>query len=89
MIANIRHAARIHQTVSIGGGEFTPKEVCAFVLQLDKLTEQLCACKQALEQIAAQLSSHPDMDNGNSKVHFCYYKAVSAFNAANKVEILP
>ena len=45
--------------------------------------------KQALEQIAAQLATHPDIEKGNSRVHFCYHKAVAAFNAANKVEILP
>ena len=41
LLANIRHAARNRETVVIGGGEFTPKELSeaqAAVVQLLKQT---------------------------------------------------
>jgi hypothetical protein len=41
LLANIRYAARNHETVVIGGGEFTPKELTeaqAAVVQLLKQT---------------------------------------------------
>ncbi len=49
MIANIRHAARNSEMVTIGGGEFTPKEVREFATQFDELTDQLYACIPYLE----------------------------------------
>jgi len=49
MIANIRHAARSAETVTIGGGEFRPAEVRKFAIQFDELTDQLYACVPYLE----------------------------------------
>lgn len=41
MIANLKHAAFNRETVSIGGGEFTPAEIREFVLGHEALVEAL------------------------------------------------
>jgi hypothetical protein len=39
LIANLRHAARNHETVTIGGGEFGPAELLAAAQALEALAD--------------------------------------------------
>lgn len=48
LIANIKYAIRSNETVSIGGGEFTPKELQAF---LDELGAATSAAPTAAQKI--------------------------------------
>lgn len=36
---------------------------------------------QALAEIASQLKDHPDVQRGNSKVHYCFHRALSGLNS--------
>lgn len=37
---------------------------------------------EALQAIASLLENHPEATEGNSKVHYCFYKAIAALNKA-------
>jgi hypothetical protein len=37
---------------------------------------------EALQEIASLLEEHPEVTQGNSKVHYCFYKAINAINKA-------
>jgi hypothetical protein len=48
LLANLRHAARNGETVTVGGGEFTPAELAAFVVNCGAL---ITAAETALEAL--------------------------------------
>ena len=49
MIANLKHAARNNETVTIGGGEFNAREIRDFVELIELLTDQLYAALPFVE----------------------------------------
>ena len=56
IIANLRHAARNHETVSIGGGDFGPAELLAVALTLESQADLLAA----LQKIDANAAESPE-----------------------------
>ena len=45
-MANLKHAIANRETVSIGGGDFTPDELKAVLAQIDALKPENEPCKQ-------------------------------------------
>ena len=74
MLANLKKAARDRETLHIGGGEFPPAEVKAFVEQ-HKAGQRAV---EALKEIHDMLKTHPEAKTGNSKVHYCMCRANTA-----------
>jgi hypothetical protein len=72
--ANAKHAARNHETVSIGGGEFSQQELATVAAAMSAFEPML----KALAEIADMLEKHPEFERGNSTVHYCAHKAKSA-----------
>lgn len=77
-VANLKRAIRDHETVSIGGGQFSPAELKTVVAVLE--TAQAHAA--ALQEIANILSDHPDANIGHKKVHYCLCQARNAIRGA-------
>lgn len=77
-LANLKHAIRNRETVTIGGGAFSPDELKEVVAAL----ESLQAKTEALEEIAQMMEGHPDAQVGSSKVHYCMHKARSVAGRA-------
>ena len=77
-VANLKRAIRDHETVSIGGGEFSPSNMRTVVAVLE--TAQAHAA--ALQEIAKMLSDLPEAKVGNSKVHYCLCQARNAIRGA-------
>lgn len=73
-IANLKHAIRNRETVSIGGGEFSTDELKAVADALAKADAQATA----LQDISKMLATHPEANEGNSKVHYCLAQARNA-----------
>ena len=46
LMANLKHAIANRETVSIGGGDFTPDELKAVLAQIDALKPENEPCKQ-------------------------------------------
>lgn len=83
--ANAAHAARNKQTVSIGGGKFSPAELKNVVAALDHVE----VMRKKLAEIVDVLKSHPDRERGNSTVHYSYFAAISALAAFDsQVQVL-
>ena len=72
--ANVKHAVRNHETIKVGGGKFSPVELKAIAAALDSVERM----NNALSEISALLKDHPDFARGNSTVHYCAHKAISA-----------
>ena len=43
----------------------------------------------ALETVTCQLRGHPEVGSGNSKVHYCYHKALGALKDATDRRMMP
>ena len=52
MIANLKHAIRNNETVTIGGGEFSPAELKAFLAVFDDLLDAACTALPFIEDAA-------------------------------------
>lgn len=76
-IANLAHAIRNRETVSIGGGTFSADELRAVNHALAKAHAQ----ELVLREIEAVLAQHPDADKGNTKVHYCLCRVRGALQA--------
>lgn len=48
------------------------------------LKERIRILREALAEIRAQMKMHPEVQRGNSKVHFCYHKADAALEATKE-----
>jgi hypothetical protein len=57
LIANLRHAARNRETVTIGGGEFGPAELLEAARVLELHSQLLGALKASLDWVPAHLNS--------------------------------
>lgn len=77
-IANLKHAVRNKETVSIGGGEFSHTELKAVAAKL----EAAQAAQAALQEISKMLARHPEANTGNSVVHYCLCQARNAVRGA-------
>ena len=53
MITNIKHAIRNNETVSIGGGEYSPTELKAFLAVFDDLLDAACTALPFIEDAAS------------------------------------
>lgn len=73
-IANLKHAIRNREPVSIGGGYFSHDELKSLVSELEAFE----ARSQALIEISKMLETHPEAKEGNSKVHYCLCQARNA-----------
>jgi hypothetical protein len=73
-MANLKRAVTDQETVSMGGGDFSPAE-------LQRIWAVIEAQEAALEEIATLLASHPEANTGNAKVHYCLCTARNALKA--------
>lgn len=73
-IANIKRAIRNRETVAIGGGKFATSELKVVADALAKAQ----AHATALQEISKMLATHPEANEGNSKVHYCLCQARNA-----------
>jgi len=74
ILANLKHAIRNKETVTIGGGDFSAKDLKEVVTALEASQAQAAA----LQEIVTLLDTHPEATEGNSKVHYCVCKARAA-----------
>lgn len=73
-IANLKHAIRNQEIISIGGGKFSRSELKAIVAELEAAQKNAAA----LQEISKMLATHPEANEGNSKVHYCLCQARNA-----------
>ena len=52
--------------------------------ECDRLRERVRILREALEEVRTQMKEHPEVQRGNSTIHFCYHKAGAALEATKE-----